>query len=110
MESTAPSVYPHLLQPTLSAGSRAAIELENGAPLSNYTVHASLSGPGNQNAPGGPMLDLAPNLILVGSMNTNIFGSARLTVPVPPGSEGVQVWIQAWNPSEAATMTSAVVQ
>ncbi len=113
VETFAPPALARLLQPTLTSGSNANIQLLDGTWYSTYWIYASLSGIGSASPDGNELIDLAGPLIYVGKIDTDVNGNGSINAFVPSGMSGTQVWLQAWRPigvGGISTLTTAVIQ
>lgn len=96
------------------AGGLATLTVTNGIPFSSYRIEVSLTGPGNAAPVGSPGLDLANPLIYVGQADVTSNGDGQVMLSIPPGTSGLQVWMQGWVASTASVaatrLTDFVIQ
>lgn len=78
----------------LVAGAPATVHVANATPLGQVRLGYSLIGGGPVSTPWGLLL-LSPPYSELPSLHADELGHAALTVPVPAGTAGVQVWFHA---------------
>ena len=80
-----------------SAGNTATLSLSQGLADSPISAIYSLRGFGVTGFPSGITLDLASPIAILGSFINDASGQGSISFPVPPGTTGLQAWIQAWQ-------------
>ncbi len=99
-----------LAQPTLVAGAPADLSAAGASSGDRVYFVYSLAGPGSTFVSQlGVMLDVA-SPTLIGSDTADATGQAGLTVTVPGGTGGLEVWLQAAAYQRPSNVISAVVQ
>ena len=96
---------PTLSVTNLVAGQVASIQVEACAPGGRVYVAYSLTGGGPTSSPYGTLL-LSPPYNALNHRRANGAGIAIWNVPVPPGTTGVPVWLQAWDQTAGALSNS----
>ncbi|RMH01004.1 MAG: hypothetical protein D6702_12550 [Planctomycetota bacterium] len=87
--------------PTLSvtglvAGGLATVQVDFATPGGLVRHGYSLVGGGPTTTPYGDLL-LSPPYSELPAMTANASGTARMTMPIPPGTTGVAVWLHAFD-------------
>ncbi len=103
-DNPAGAIYAFLSRPTpvitfsgATAGSTATLSLSEGLAGSPVTVAYSLLGFGVTGFPSGVTFDLASPISVMANFSNDANGQGFVSVPIPPGITGLQVWIQAWQ-------------
>ena len=91
------------------SGGIATLTLTDGIPFSSYRVEVSLDGPGNAAPVGSPGLDLADPLIYVGQVDVPASGDGQVSLNIPSGTSGLQVWMQAWVASHVPVAATRLI-
>ncbi|KAA3612956.1 MAG: hypothetical protein DWQ01_04285 [Planctomycetota bacterium] len=100
---------PWLRAENFVSGQVTTLIAENCVPGAPVTFYYSLSGLGQTVLPG-TVLDLAPPVTEAGNASADVSGVAQFSSPLPPGTSGLKVYLQAYQkPPQANWQGSTVV-
>jgi hypothetical protein len=98
----------------LVAGQTAEVRTDGGDPGDYVLFFYGLSGFGSTVYGSGISLDLASPAFQLGNATCDALGATTLPVPIPSGTRGARVWLQAWHvgavpPGHPSSATTVVV-